>query len=98
MSKPGFGGAPVYSATQFTWEKKLRNLVIEASELPPNIWGRIYNDAMDVGFGVYSKTGKVEYFYLATFNKNREGEVTSWVFEPVNHKLNGLVSVVVFND
>lgn len=65
MNKPF--NAPIHSSSMFTWDKRTRTLNVDAWELPPNWLGRIYDDACDQGFGIYStKTGRIVWFVVSS--------------------------------
>jgi hypothetical protein len=98
--------APVQIST-FTWDPRTRTLSAEASELPP--FGRVYDDACDVGFTVLGHHAEVV-FALQEEHRDREGDVTHWTFVPAKPgersrvttaiKLGAppAVSIVVWND
>lgn len=74
---------------------------VEAAELTNGrtrpLWGRIFNDASDVGFWLKSeRTDKCEAFYLSDEKYSRDGDVDRWTFKPVNQALR--MEIVVFND
>lgn len=90
---------PSYKSEQFTWMKDKKVLVTCASDLMGrgDFWGRIYDDAADLGFAIVSKrTGNSETFYLAGELRDQEGDVYAWEFMPINQNLN--MKVTVFND
>ena len=72
-----------------------------ASDLKPHKFlQRVFKDAMDLGFKLKGKTHEV-LFLLSEEQRNSDGDVTVWVFEPAMTdamKLNlGNVKVKIFN-
>jgi hypothetical protein len=91
-----------YSTERFTCDQGV--LVAEDSDFTDGttrgiVLGRVWPDSCDVGFDLRShKTGQVERFYLNGEDKDREGDIAGWHFEPVNRQLRGRVRVLVIND
>lgn len=72
---------PVHDSRIFTWSGKTG--CIEASDLPraAAFVGRVYDDAVDVGFHVKShRTGRTMLFVEVEPAKNSEGEVVAFCF------------------
>lgn len=89
----------VIDYNQFTYEKGV--FTTFASDLKPkDFLGRIYRDAMDAGFKLKGKVHEV-LFLLVEEQRNADGDVTAWVFEPAmtdSMKLNlSTVKVKIFN-
>lgn len=72
----------IYNSNQFSHAKDHKLFVSEIS-LMPQVLRQLWNDAMDLGFGICSaKTGKVIYFTLLDVERDSDGDVIRWVFEP----------------
>lgn len=72
-----------------------------ASDLKPyNFLGRVCQDAVDAGFKLKGRAHEV-LFLLCEEQRNADGDVTAWVFEPAmtdSLRLNlGPVKVKIFN-
>lgn len=92
---------PVYPQNLFSYSNA-EGFVGDASDLRPDMGGRLYADACDYGFGIRSElTGKVVYFAQ---NENEtqyeDAAPTCWVFEAVVNPGSALegMKVTVFND
>jgi len=94
----------VHSTNRFLWDSTTRKFIAEASDLGV-FYGRIYADALDVGFALESvKTGEIAVFYLVE-TKRQEGcgGVAFWRFVPTYDairrcpRIDG-VEVIIFND
>lgn len=74
---------PIHCASKVTWRKDCRTTgSVEASDLGPNFTGRVWNDACDIGFILRSpKTGREILMVQTGRSTDREGDVTSWLFE-----------------
>lgn len=80
-------------------------LIAEASDFGPagftNALQRLFNDAADQGIGIRSHpSGRIVRFALDRVEKDREGDVTAWVFQvvPRDAKASTVRHVRVFND
>jgi hypothetical protein len=63
---------------------------------------RIYDDACDVGIAIRGNNDVV-WFYLASEDRNRDGEIAGWRFKPVPEHVRrnpsiAVTSVLVIND
>ena len=68
----------VFESYQFTWSKETRTLVSEVSSTP-QILRQLWNDSLDVGFGIRShRTGQVAFF---TLKEQVKDDTLSWIFE-----------------
>ncbi len=81
------------------WPYKV--FTVEAADLTNGrerpLFGRIFNDASDVGFYIKSeRTGNRELFYLSDEKYSRDGDVDRWTFKPVNPDIS--MEIIVFND
>ena len=90
----------VYSSKQFTWDAAAKTFSGEISEVP-GVLRQMWNDRMELGFGIQSaKTGNTVFFLLDNV-KRTEDEIICWkfkVFNPVgSHVLEGL-SATIYND
>lgn len=62
-------------------------------------FGRVYDDACDVGVTVVSaRTGREIVFAVEHEDRDREGELLSWTLRPANRNEWGAGSLVIFND
>jgi hypothetical protein len=92
-----------YSSDDFFWDKIGRLFKSDVSDTPA-VLRQLYNDSMDLGFAMHSvKTGNIVYFSLATAQRDREGDMEFWSFEPTPNSVKanpGLadIKVIVFND
>lgn len=83
------------STKQLLWLEG--TLWAEASDLPEP--SRVYDDACDVGFTIQSfHTGREVVYVQVGENKDQEGGIESWIFEPVNTIDADLPKLVVWND
>lgn len=90
---------PVIGFDKFGYSKG--TFTTDASTLKgTNFLQRVYKDAADAGFKLKGKAHEV-LFLLVEEQRNADGDVTSWVFEPSmtdSMKLNlGNVKVLIFN-
>lgn len=86
---------PRYDGRLFFWRD--RHGVIEASQLRPPMYARVFNDAYDVGFEVISpKTGQVQVFFLheQVFGDDRQLQCTKFT----NADLHDPITINVWND
>jgi hypothetical protein len=91
----------VYDSKHFTYVKGLKSFVGEISDTP-QVLRQLWNDSMDLGFGIRShKTGRVVFFTLKNMLRSEEGDVHGWVFHvhnPAKHPdLEGLTATI-YND
>jgi hypothetical protein len=82
---------PVHAYAKFTWAGP--NGSAEVSDFnPATLAGRLYGDAVDVGFFVQGNRRKM-LFSEASVDRDAEGEVTAWNYEsPEGFKIK------IFND
>jgi hypothetical protein len=74
--------APV-STARFT-RTDLREYVAEASDLGRNPFGRVYDDACDIGLTlVHERTGRQLVLYVHDEHRDAEGELQWWELRPV---------------
>ena len=88
-----------YSSNNFLWDKASQTFIADISDVPA-VLRQMFNDSLDLGFAMQSaKTGDVLYFTLATAERDREGDMAVWTFEPLNcsHSLQS-IKVRIFND
>lgn len=97
--KPNELNCPVHDLGRFDWSWDRGSLTSEASLLGRGqFWGRLYNDACDEGFEIHSpRTGNTVKFYLHETHRDPDGDVTHWIFKPVN-AIGTVSEVIVFND
>jgi hypothetical protein len=91
---------PTFSLDQFTWDKKNRRLITEASTLCHfgNMFGQVWSDSCDLGLAIEShKTGDIFRFALDGEQADKEGEITSWMLKPVDKRC-PVRFVIIFND
>lgn len=70
----------------------------EASDLNDISMGRVYDDACDIGFTIISqRTGRAAVFVKVGEAKDREGEVSAFIFDCVTPHLRHL-KVCLWND
>lgn len=87
------------STKRFTWCAAARVLVADASDLLDRPYGRVYDDACDVGLTIVShRTGREIVCVLIDRVKNTEGEVLVEILRPVRPQDHGLFEVHVLND
>lgn len=91
----------IYSSSLFTYVKEQRCFAGEIS-MTPGVLRQLWNDAMDLGFGIRSeKTGKIVFFTLQEIERDDEGDICKWKFVVYNprdlEELRGL-SVNIYND
>ena len=99
---PNFIGS-IISSRSFDYNSDTKSFASEVSETP-EVLRQMFNDSFDLGFAMQSaKTGKLAYFTLVRAERDSEGDMNKWVFEPTptslwqNRHLDG-VTVTVFND
>jgi hypothetical protein len=94
----------VFLSSQFTYTRKNKTLVSEASDMGNRHLQQIYDDACDVGFAVKSETtGNVVTYYMANVMKNSEDEVMGWEYHPTAESIRQIpecvdTKAIVFND
>lgn len=89
--------APVSSA-RFTWVPGDRLFVADASDLPRELFGRVYDDACDVGLTLVSaKTGEEIVFAVDREKRDGEGDLLYWTLAPADGRDRGF-KVRIFND
>ena len=77
---------------------------VEASDMGNRHLQRLYDDAMDVGFAVKSsKTGDVVTYAMSHVEKDAEGELLYWRYEPTSESVRKYPfcrgsMIMVFND
>jgi len=75
-----------HSSNQFTYDKRKKLMVSEASDLDNRHLERLYDDACDVGFAVRSEqTGNVVVFVMTSPFHTGEGEdreIAGWHYVP----------------
>lgn len=96
---PILNDVPIHAGNLFTWHRNQFSGVIEQSTLSEGgkkiASKRVWDDASDVGFYIKSHTGRVVLFTLVRFNRNDEGEITSWTYQ--SHGFNTTLTITVFN-
>lgn len=89
-------------STRFSYDPKDRTFSAERSDLNVSTtFGRIYDDAADLGFAMRSsRTGRVVLFALTREERDADGDARFWEFEPIpEHAPHaGDTRVIVFND
>jgi hypothetical protein len=94
--------API-SSDRFTYLKDEKVFAAEASDLPRNMLGRVFDDACDLGFTMISaRTGVEMVFVQIDTLRDREGELMYHVFAPATPQ-NGAAAIAdvrvhIFND
>lgn len=92
---------PVFPSSLFKWDKETFVLSTVHTKVPGFLsW--VSEDEMIVGFAIRStKTGSVRKFKIVDIDRDPDGEIHYWYFEPMytegNPELEKL-KVVVFND
>ncbi len=96
---------PVHDGKAFMWHKGVGVAAISDMSRPGDrrdmIFGRLYDDACDVGFAVRSHlTGKLVAFYLDREDRDGSGEdIYGWNFLPVDLKLRDAgYRILIIND
>lgn len=93
-----------FDSKQFSYNSSDKTLTAEASDLNNKHLQQIYNDACDVGFAIRSnKTGKVVTYYMTHEEKDNEGDIKWWIYEPTPESLRRVneclgTKVMIFND
>jgi hypothetical protein len=92
---------PILSSKKFTWSKKDKSYVAEASDLGLRAgfqFGRVYDDACDEGFTMESQyDGKDQVVcVLDSVEVDNDNDTQWWVLKPVDTKLDW--RVIIFND
>lgn len=87
---------PAVQADRFTWTGKVG--VAEASDLPA--FGRVYDDACDVGLTVVStRTGREVVFVVEHTARDNDGDVIEWVLIPADPRVRTTVTGLrILND
>ena len=98
-----------HDVTRFTWKDKVLGTA-EVSDLYGEnkegfkLYGRVYNDAADVGFILQNpKTGNEAVLFLTNVEKDFDGDIKWWTFletlESMRKRLASVgLEVTVFND
>lgn len=92
------------SHTQFTRNREDGKLILctEVSNLPRELFQRVYADACDEGFVVVGEQHDITYVLFETHTDN-DGDVTHWTLAPSRESLDRVPAcrhtlVVLFND
>lgn len=95
---------PTFEAKAFSYYGIDKKFVTELSDLLGGtnrpFMSNIYDDAADVGLRIRSHTGREEIFHLTDVIRDADGDITVWIFKPINTKslrLRG-VTVHILND
>lgn len=89
---------------QFSYQPHTRTFISDVSDLGPQVFERIYDDACDVGVQLVSaKTGKVIPFLMNDEVRDFDNDILRWNFvvEPTYARRNPSIAdlkVVIFND
>ena len=76
---------PVHQGGQFSWEGNVG--YADASDIGGRYYGRIYNDAADLGFKIKSgKTGRVLTFFFVGNKRDDEGDLLYTEFQTTDGK------------
>jgi len=92
----------IYNYTQFTYLSDTKTFVVDESCLSfSSCYGRLYDDAYDVGFAIKGKKSTIT-FYLDEEEK-KYNEIIALIFRPVAEDVQKFpelhdLKVVVFND
>lgn len=87
---------PRLTTDRFTWVPSENTLVAEMSDLPE--FGRVWDDACDVGYTVVSsRTGK-EIVYAVHHEEKQDGDLVSWILKPAERSFLDLPTLTVYND
>lgn len=95
---------PVLSTKDFTWNPKTKVFSAEASDFGQRkIAGRVFDDAMDVGFVLVSeRTGTEVIFAQSGTDRDDEGELLGTYFSPIDRRgysvPNPQYRVLIIND
>ena len=89
----------IYSSRNFTFLKDSKIFVGEISEVR-EVLRQLWNDSMDLGFGIRSeKTGAVVFFTLVNTKRDEDGDILQWEFDVFNPRqlpnLNGLTATIL---
>jgi hypothetical protein len=86
---------PRYSAARFTWDENRGSAC--ASDLTKSInpFGRVFNDACDMGFRLVSpKTGREKLFTVTSETRNADNDVVLWTLWDTDMEL----TLTLYND
>ncbi len=73
-----------HSTKDFHWDKIDRTLTTEASNLHKNLFGRIWDDAIDQGFSLVSHhTGRQVTFVIHKIDMTPDHDIAGWWLKPV---------------
>ena len=88
------------SSDLFRYQGRERQFVTQISDLGPNFtFGRVYDDAMDVGLTLISaRTGDELVFAMVEEQKDAEGDLVAWRLVPADRKKRKLCDMIIFND
>ena len=90
-------GHPV-STSHFSYSAARKTFVGYISDFDCNLFGRLYDDAADIGFRLVSaKTGREAPVFLRSTETDDEGDILSWTFSFVALQYYD-IKIVVFND
>ena len=88
----------IYPLSHFTWDKDARTLTAKL-ESCPGCLRSLWNDSLDLGFGVLSRTGTTVFFILKKVERSEDtGKIETWIFDAHNpdnsHKLSSLKVII----
>lgn len=93
----------IFNSSQFSYDKEQKMFMADISEVPSAL-RQLWNDSMDLGFGIRSeRTGSVVFYTLSNIERDRDGDVLTWLFEPTQMSCAmtpgaTYTSVVIIND
>lgn len=95
---------PYLSSKLFDYDRATDTFYAEVSELGPQPFGSVFNDAIDSGFSMVSaKTAAIADFYIYNTNRDADSDVTHWLLKPTRDTIQLFPSLrnttaVVWND
>ncbi len=90
-----------YSTKDFHWDRVTRTLTAEISLLGRKPFGRIWDDALDLGFSIISHhTGRQVTFVVNEIDLTPDHDIAGWWLKPVRVGANDVqdIRVLVIND
>lgn len=87
--------APV-STRQFSLDPSTRRLVAEISST--NGFGRVYDDACDVGLTLVGPTGSEVVYVVSSERRDADGDIVDWTLVPANAGRPHDAAITLFND
>lgn len=90
---------PIVTTTHLTWDRPTRRFTAEASDLGPALgrggFGRVYDDACDIGFTMVSARTGAEAVFAVQHEEIVDGDLLYWDLASVTGRD---MKVRIFND